>query len=58
MGHSVFIDQVLKLKLSEQRIDGMYSGYFHTCVLVEHENGERQVIGWEFLLEKQNIVIY
>ena len=37
-----------KLKLSEQRIVGMYSGYFHTCVLVEHENGERQVVGWGY----------
>ena len=48
LDHSRCIDQVLKLKLSEQRIVGMYSGYFHTCVLVEHENGERQVVGWGY----------
>ena len=40
------LKEILKLKLSEQRIVGMFSGYFFTCVLVEYENGERQVVGW------------
>ena len=40
------LQEVTELKLKNQKIVGMFSGYFFTVVLVEHENGERQVVGW------------
>ena len=48
MDHRDSKNCVETLKLKEQRIVGMYCGYFHVQVLVEHENGERQIVGWGF----------
>ena len=48
LDHNSDLESVEKLKLTDQRVVGMYCGYFHASLLVEYENGERQVVGWGY----------
>ena len=46
LGHKNTVKNITELKLSEQRIVGMFAGYFFASILVEHQNGERQIVAW------------
>ena len=37
-----------ELVYKERKVVGMFSGYFHTQLLVEDQNEERQLLGWGF----------
>ena len=39
-------EKIETLLFSKQKIVGMFCGYFFCTILVEHPNGERQVVGW------------
>eukprot|EP01091_Cochliopodium_minus_P020364 TRINITY_DN8876_c0_g1_i1.p1 TRINITY_DN8876_c0_g1~~TRINITY_DN8876_c0_g1_i1.p1 ORF type:complete len:433 (-),score=74.04 TRINITY_DN8876_c0_g1_i1:3-1277(-) len=41
------------LNYCQNKIVGVYCGYFHCQLLVENENGERQIVGWGFNSDKQ-----
>eukprot|EP01091_Cochliopodium_minus_P006624 TRINITY_DN1663_c0_g2_i2.p1 TRINITY_DN1663_c0_g2~~TRINITY_DN1663_c0_g2_i2.p1 ORF type:complete len:442 (-),score=62.68 TRINITY_DN1663_c0_g2_i2:14-1339(-) len=38
----------VKLAYCERKVVGMYCGYFHCQLLVEENNGERQLLGWGY----------
>ena len=38
----------VELTYKERKVVGMYCGYFHTQLLVEDQNGERQLLGWGY----------
>ena len=40
------LTKLTKLRLSEQRIVGMFTGYFFVSALVEYQNGERHIVAW------------
>ena len=37
-----------ELVYKERKVVGMFSGYFHTQLLVEDQNEERQLLGWGY----------
>ena len=36
------------LVYNERKVVGIYCGYFHIQILVEAENGNRQLVGWGY----------
>jgi hypothetical protein len=48
LNHKNNLTSVTKLKLCQQKIVGIQCGYFHVSILVEHENGDRQIVAWGY----------
>ena len=38
----------IKLAYNERKVVGMYCGNYHTQLLVEDQNGERELLGWGY----------